>query len=125
MHRNFILIVLVALIGAQLACVQDCMGSTVYVSGKVQDQDGSNISGASVLITNEENLYSDDFKEVLETNSDGRFESDSHFMYACDPIKVYVSATGYEEQTLTFHPIGEGYPDELPNEVVVILERTP
>jgi hypothetical protein len=119
-HPIPVVVAFVLLIQAQMACIpQDCIGSTLQVVGRVQDNDGNPIPNAKLVIDLEG--YSDQFHQTLTTDADGRFASDSFMMFACDTLHVKVRAEGFNELTQQFHGINEGFPDELPDELTISL----
>lgn len=100
------------------------MGTTFDVRGFVVDVQGNPIPNATVLVWNEGSFEKPAIRFTTQTDNVGWFVTDSGFSYACTPLQVRVSAQDYETQTLTFYPpAGEGWPDELPDQVTIQLDH--
>lgn len=112
------------LIIASIACVQDCMGGTVWVTGYVVDAaTGTPIHNATIRVWNNGSFEVQAFNLNATSNSEGYFETDSAFSYACTAFQVQVSAEGYASTTLTFYPpTAEGWKGELPSPLRVELQ---
>lgn len=112
------LIPIIMLALASIACMQDCMGITFYITGYVVDENNNPISNATIRAWDSSSL---DF--TVTSNHDGYFATDSTFSYACYKFKVEVSAEGYQTKTLAYYPPGEGFSDELPSSITVQLKQ--
>ena len=117
-----LLIPVIALIGAQLACVQDCSLSTFKVVGYVNDQAGNPISGATITAYNNGSFEKLPFNVTTTSDVNGHFETEAASSFACTPFEVVVSAEGYKTHQETFHPPGKEQVYELPPEVTFTLE---
>jgi hypothetical protein len=123
-RKWFLMIPLLSLITAQLACVQDCMGSTVFVKGHVLNDASEPISDAIVHVYGGRSFEISGFDFKVTSDEEGAFATDSVFRYGCSPFQVEVSADGYQPYSEDFFPpSGEGWSSELPNELVVTLTR--
>jgi hypothetical protein len=116
------LIPVIALIGAQLACVQDCSLSTFKVIGHVKDQAGNPIKGATITAYNNGSFEKAPFKFTATSDASGHFETESASSFACTPFEVTISADGYKPIQDSYYPPGEEWPHELPPEVTIALE---
>jgi hypothetical protein len=102
---------------------QDCGRVQFVVSGTVMDSSGNPVAEAEILLHNNRSQYSRCFSEMMVTNAGGRFSSGTHAMYACDELQMVINADGFEEQTLTYKPpSGYDWPDELPDDLTIVLE---
>jgi hypothetical protein len=126
-----ILVCMVALLATQLACAQDCMGTTIYVTGTVQDEKGNPIASAEIIIDNEAEAFSEDFEETLRTNENGEFESGAHFVYLCDPVNVRVNQYEYQSVIVPINlwdyypPDASAVPDKAPIALTIMLTTLP
>jgi hypothetical protein len=122
--RIKMLIPVIALIGAQLACVppQDCSLSTFRVIGYVKDKAGSPISNATIHAYNGGSYEQPPFDMTVTSGGSGYFETEATSSFACTPFEVVVSAEGYKTHQETFYPPGEEWPHKLPPEVTFTLE---
>jgi hypothetical protein len=111
-----------ALTIAQLACVQDCIGVSFKVVGRVVNSVGSPIAGASVAAYNKGSYGMRPFVATVLSDANGYFETDSVSSFACTPFEVHVSAVGYTSYRTMYYPPGEEWPHELPDEITVTLK---
>jgi carboxypeptidase family protein len=116
------LIPVIALIGAQLACVQDCSLSTFKVVGYVNDQAGNPIEGATITAYNNGSFEKPPFNVTTTSDANGYFETEAASSFACTPFVVIVSADGYKSFQEQYYAPGEEWPHELPPEVTITLE---
>jgi hypothetical protein len=116
------LIPVIALIGAQLACVQDCSLSTFKVIGYIKNQAGNPIEGATITAYNNGSFEKAPFKITATSDANGYFETESVSSFACTLFEVIVSAEGYKTFPEQYYPPGEEWPHELPPEVTIALE---
>src|SRR5690349_17664137 len=114
-----ILIPLLALIGAQLACVQDCSLSTFKVIGYVKDQVGNPISEVTISARNNGSFEKLPFNVMATSDASGYFETESASSFACTPFEVTISADGYKTIQDSYYPPGEEWPHELPPELTI------
>jgi len=121
MRRRILLIPLLALLASQLACVQDCIGSTFSIAGHVQNEDGQPVPNARIHAAGPTCFEAEAFDFVVVTDAQGAFETESLFRFACCPFDVTVSAAGYPTQTHTFYSRGEDWPNEIPEDLIITL----
>lgn len=117
-----ILIPVIVLIVAQLACVQDCIGVTFSVVGRVVDQAGNPIPGAAINAYNNGSFAKPPFNVTAQSDENGHFETERVMSFACTTFEVLVSANGFKSYTTTYYPPGEQWPNELPAEITITLE---
>jgi hypothetical protein len=117
-----IFIPVVALIMAQIACVQDCMAVTFHVAGRIVDQAGNPVPGATINAYNEGSYELAPFNVTALSDMSGHFETEAATSYACTYFQLVVTAAGFKSYSVTYVPPGEQWPDELPAEMIVTLE---
>jgi hypothetical protein len=123
-HKWLLIVPLLSLMAAQLACAQDCMGSTVFVQGHVFNDANEPISGAAIRVQGGRSFELSGFDFKVTSDEEGAFAADSVFRYGCSSFQVEVSADGYQPYSEEFFPpSGEGWSAELPDELVVTLTR--
>ncbi len=120
---KLILLPVVMLSLAAIACAQDCMGSTFSVEGYVVNIQNTPIPGASIRVWNNGSFERPAFEYQVTSDEDGYFESESAFSYACTVFQVEVSAAGFETINLSYYPPGSEFTDEsvLPPQITVQL----
>ena len=121
MNYRRIGIPLLSLIIATLACVQDCIGTDFSIKGQVIDEAGEYVSGAIIHAYGEKCFEAKAFDLLAASDDDGRFETKEIFRFACCEFDVEVSAEGHETQSFIFSPPGEQAPNELPEELSIVL----
>jgi nitrate reductase NapE component len=110
--------------GFPLIIPQDCMGITYEIEGFVSDADGIPIADATIRAWNDGSFEKPPFDFQVNTDEDGYFLTSPANSFACTPFQVEVSAEGYETVTLQYYPVGEDFPDELPDVITVQLTAT-
>ena len=126
MKRSFLIpfVVVIMLFLAQLACVpQDCMGVTFNIKGYVVDSAGNPISSVRIRAFNHGSFEKPPFDVEATSDQSGYFETEYVFSYACTPFEIEISAEGYQLQTLTHEPPGEQWPNELPDNLSITMQK--
>jgi hypothetical protein len=115
---------LLALTFAAMACVQDCMGVTFSVKGRVLDKSGNPISNAQIMAWNNGSFERPAFNIGATSDTNGYFDTESAFSYGCTQFQVKVTADGYKAFTTAYYPPAkEGWNNELPPEITITLDQ--
>lgn len=110
---------------ATLACAQDCFGSGVSVRGQVIDTNGNPIEEATIFVSGDNDGFSEAFEFTTMSDSEGNFTTDYASRFGCSTFSILISAEGYESQTLGYYPpTSENFPHELPNFIIIELIPT-
>jgi hypothetical protein len=118
-----LLLFLLPFVLSTFACAQDCMGTSFVVKGYILDAGGRPISNATVKAWNDGSFEKPAFSLIAVTDANGYFQTDSVFSYGCTPFEVEVAAEGYKAISVEYYPpAGEGWPDELPDEIQITLQ---
>lgn len=117
----------VMLVLASLNCAsippQDCMKMRFTVRGYVVDS-GSPIADASVKVHSPAEYDQRAFDLITNSDVNGYFETQQTASFACIKFEVEIAAAGYKPVVLAYHPPGEEWPDELPEELSIVLENS-
>lgn len=107
-RRIKMLIPVIALIGAQLACTgPGCPMISFVVAGSVADSKGNAISSASVTVKSDHQF--DTISDVsLTSDGSGNFETDLLFSSTCSKFTVTVSKDVYEAYATFYYPHAPG-----------------
>jgi hypothetical protein len=98
---------------------QDCGGTTVTVNGVIVNEQGIPIAGAKIRA-----FHRGRFDITARSNQGGYFETEGVFTFACYQFTIEISAPGYQDQRVTYHPPGGGWPDEIPKSLIITLNPT-
>ena len=101
---------------------QDCMGTTLWITGTVTDDQGDLIPGATITAQYDGTRGQSAYTLHAITDNDGHFTTDSVFTFGCIAFELTISAEGYLTQAHTYYPPAMGLSDEVPNPFVVQLQ---
>jgi hypothetical protein len=103
---------------------QDCSGVSFTVKGVVIGENGIPIEGASIRAFNNGSYELPPFDVLARSNQGGYFETESITSFACTEFTIEISASGYQDQSVTYYPPGEDWPDEIPKSLIITLNAT-
>jgi Carboxypeptidase regulatory-like domain len=107
---------IIALLFSSLACVQDCIGASFSVRGRIIDKSGNPVGNASINAWNNGSFERPAFNVTATSDSNGYF--------GCTTFEIKTTAVGYKSFTTTYYPPAkEGWSPELPTEITITLEQ--